>query len=79
MAHHLVLLARVTAAHVALDSCSKPCPLEVLPDEGLRPRHAVVSRQGRVMVLAENAEDEGCCCRWDEDAPLIVENALVEL
>ena len=60
VAHHLVPPARVTAAHVALDSCSKPCPLEVLPHEGLCPRHAVVSRQGRVMVQAENVEDEGC-------------------
>ena len=44
VAHHLVSLARITTAHVALDSCSEPRPLEVLLHECLRPRHSVVPR-----------------------------------
>ena len=79
MPHHLVALARVTATHVALDSGSQTCPLKVLPHEGLRPRHAVVPGQRGVMVLTEDVEDEGCCCRRDENAPLIVEDATPKL
>ena len=63
MPHHLVSLARITAAHVGLDSSSQPLPLEVLPHQGLRPRHTVVPNQGGVMVLAEDFENEGSCCR----------------
>ena len=65
VSHHFVPLARITALHVALDSCSKPLPLELLPHQRLRPRHAIVSRQRRVMVLAKDLEDEDCCCRRD--------------
>ena len=79
MPHHLVPLARITAAHVGLDSCSEPRPLKVLPHQGLRPRHAVVPRQWRVVVLMEDVEDEGCCGRGDEDAPLMIEDAPLEL
>ena len=57
VSHHLVPLARITALHVGLDSCSKPLPLEVSPHECLRPRHAIVARQRRVVVLAEDVED----------------------
>ena len=57
VSHHFVSMARIAALHVALDSCSKPLPLEVLPHERLRPRHAIVSRQRRVVVLAEDLED----------------------
>ena len=79
MAHHLVPLARVAAAHVALDSCTLPGPLEVLGNQRLRPRHAVVPRERGVMILAENGEDEGCRGRGNEDAPLMVEDAPLEL
>ena len=44
MAHHLVALAGVAAAHIALGNCSRPRQLEVLGDEGLGTGHTIVAR-----------------------------------
>ena len=75
MPHHLVPLARITAPHVALDSYRQPGPLEVLCHQCLRARHPVVSRQRGVMVLLENAQNQGCRRGRDEDAVLMVQDA----
>ena len=45
MAHSLVALAGVAAHDIALHCSREARPLEVLLDEGLGPRHAVVPRQ----------------------------------
>ena len=74
MPHHLVALAGITAPDVGVDSSRKACPLEVLGDQRLRPRHAVVPRQGRVMILLEDGEDERPRRRGNENAVLVVQH-----
>ena len=78
MAHHLVALAGVAAAHIALDGCSQPRPLKKLGDEGLGTGHTIVSRQRRIVVLLQDLQDEGRRGRGDEEATLLVHEASLE-
>ena len=78
MAHHLVALAGIAAAHVALDSCGQAKPLEMLGDEGLSAGHSIVSRERGIVVLLQDLQDEGHLVRGDEEATLLVEEASLQ-
>ena len=78
MAHHLVALAGVAAANIALDSGSQPRPLKILGDGGLGAGHTIVARKGRIMVLLQDLQDEGRGGRGDEEATLLGQEASLQ-
>ena len=78
MAHHLVALAGIATAHVALDNCGQARPLEILGDEGLGAGHSIVSRERGIVVLLQDLQDEGRRFRRDEEATLLVQEASLQ-
>ena len=75
MAHHLIALAGIAAAHVALDNCRQAGPLEILGDEGLSAGDSIVSHERGIVVLLQDMQDEGRRVRRDEEATLLVQEA----
>ena len=72
MAHHLVPLAGIAAANVAVDRRGQAGPLEISGNEGLSAGQPVVAGEGRVMVLLQDLQDEGRGRGRDEEATLLV-------
>ena len=78
MAHHLVPLASITAANIALDSNSQPRPLKILGDKGLGAGHTIVTRERRIVVLVQDLQDEGRGGRGNEEATLLIQEASLQ-
>ena len=54
MAHHLVALAGIAGAHVALDSFCQARPVEILGNEGQIAGDCIVSRERGIVVLLQD-------------------------